>query len=161
MQVNRPPTPMPAMLPWLPSTALIVVFGLYIAGVLKIDLLTRTKRFEVRSRPAGLVGSFAVGLTFAIGWTPCVGPMLGSILTLASNDKTIAQVRTIVAGVNKIPEDQVDMTNLIALLDVREEYLQAAFDAVDEKYGSFDAYLIDGLGLTEAQVEAFRDSMLE
>lgn len=78
----------------------------------------------------------------------------------ASNDKTIAQVRTIVAGVQKVHEDQVDMTNLIALLDVREEYLQAAFDAVDEKYGSFDAYLTDGLGLTEAQVEAFRDSML-
>jgi len=70
---------------------LIVVFGLYIAGVLRIDLLTRTKRLELRNRPAGLVGSFAVGLTFAIGWTPCVGPMLGSILTLASNDKTIRQ----------------------------------------------------------------------
>jgi protein-tyrosine phosphatase len=79
----------------------------------------------------------------------------------ASNAKTIAQVRGIVAGVQKVPEDQVDMTNLIALLDVREDYLQAAFDAVDEKFGSFAAYLTDGLGLTEAEIEAFRNSMLE
>jgi protein-tyrosine phosphatase len=79
----------------------------------------------------------------------------------ASNAKTIAQVRTIVAGVQKVPEDQVDMTNLIALLEVRPEYLQAAFDAVDEKFGSFDGYLTDGLGLTQAEIDAFRDSMLE
>lgn len=78
-----------------------------------------------------------------------------------SNEKTIAQVRTIVAGVQGIPEDQVDMTNLIALLDVRPEYLQAAFDAVDEQYGSFDAYLTDGLGLTQDQIDALRDSLLE
>lgn len=70
---------------------LIVIFGLYIAGVLKVGFMSRTKQLEIRSKPAGLIGSFAVGLTFAIGWTPCVGPILGSILTLASNDKTIQQ----------------------------------------------------------------------
>ncbi len=70
---------------------LIVVFGLYIAGVLRIGLLGRTRQLQIRSKPAGLVGSFLVGLTFAIGWTPCVGPILGSILTLASNDKTVGQ----------------------------------------------------------------------
>lgn len=78
-----------------------------------------------------------------------------------SNDKTIAQVRTLVAGIKQVPEDQVDMTNLIALLEVRAEYLQAAFDAIDAKFGSFDAYLTDGLGLTKAEIDAFRDSMLE
>src|SRR4029077_13227372 len=67
---------------------LIIVFGLYLAGVLPIGLLTRSAQIEIRSKPAGLAGSFAVGLTFAIGWTPCVGPVLGSILTLAGNDKT-------------------------------------------------------------------------
>ena len=70
---------------------LIVVFGLYIAGVLRVSLFGRTQQLQIRSKPAGLIGSFLVGLTFAIGWTPCVGPILGSILTLASNDKTIAQ----------------------------------------------------------------------
>jgi len=71
--------------------ALIVIFGLYIAGILKVGMFSRTKQVQIRSKPAGLVGSFAVGLTFAIGWTPCVGPILGSILTLASNDKTVRQ----------------------------------------------------------------------
>jgi cytochrome c-type biogenesis protein len=71
--------------------ALIVVFGLYIAGILRIGAFSRTKQFQIRSKPAGFIGSFAVGLTFAIGWTPCVGPILGSILTLASNDKTVRQ----------------------------------------------------------------------
>ena len=67
--------------------ALIVVFGLYIAGVLRVGIFGRTQQLQIRSKPAGLLGSFLVGLTFAIGWTPCVGP----ILTLASNDKTVGQ----------------------------------------------------------------------
>jgi cytochrome c-type biogenesis protein len=71
--------------------ALIVIFGLYIAGVLRVGIFGRTKQVQIRSKPAGFIGSFAVGLTFAIGWTPCVGPILGSILTLASNDKTVQQ----------------------------------------------------------------------
>jgi cytochrome c-type biogenesis protein len=71
--------------------ALIIVFGLYIAGFLRVGIFARTKQLQIRSKPAGYVGSFAVGLTFAIGWTPCVGPILGSILTLASSDKTVQQ----------------------------------------------------------------------
>jgi cytochrome c-type biogenesis protein len=70
---------------------LIIIFGLYIAGILRVGLFGRTAQIQVQQKPAGLIGSFAVGLTFAIGWTPCVGPILGSILTLASNDKTVAQ----------------------------------------------------------------------
>jgi cytochrome c-type biogenesis protein len=70
---------------------LIVIFGLYIAGVLRIGVLGRTQQLQIQHKPAGFIGSFAVGLTFAIGWTPCVGPILGSILTLASNDKTVQQ----------------------------------------------------------------------
>jgi len=77
---------------------LIVVFGLYIAGVLRIGMFARTKQVQIRSKPAGFLGSYAVGLTFAIGWTPCVGPILGSILTLASNDKTVQQGITLLLG---------------------------------------------------------------
>src|SRR5436853_3407771 len=68
---------------------LIALFGLIIAGVLTWGPLGRTLQFQIRSKPAGFLGSFAVGLTFAIGWTPCVGPILGSILTLASTEKTV------------------------------------------------------------------------
>ena len=70
---------------------LIVIFGLYIAGILNVGVFGRTQQMQIRSKPAGLLGSFAVGLTFAVGWTPCVGPILGSILTLASNDRTVRQ----------------------------------------------------------------------
>jgi cytochrome c-type biogenesis protein len=69
--------------------ALIVVFGLYIAGALKISAFGRTTQWRIREKPAGYLGSFAVGLTFAVGWTPCVGPILGGILTLASTAETL------------------------------------------------------------------------
>ena len=70
---------------------LIIVFGLYIAGVLKFALLGRTQQWELRNRPAGYVGSLLVGVTFAIGWTPCVGPILGAILSLASTSENIGR----------------------------------------------------------------------
>jgi cytochrome c-type biogenesis protein len=67
--------------------ALIVVFGLYIAGVLKIGFFGRTQQWQLREKPAGYLG--AVGITFAIGWTPCVGPILGAILSLAGTAETV------------------------------------------------------------------------
>ncbi len=63
---------------------LIVVFGLYIAGLLKIGPFGRARQWHLREKPAGYLGSLAVGATFGIGWTPCVGPILGAILSLAS-----------------------------------------------------------------------------
>ena len=68
---------------------MIVVFGLYIAGLLSIGLFTRTQQWQIREKPAGYVGSFLVGVTFAIGWTPCVGPILGAILSLAGTAETV------------------------------------------------------------------------
>ena len=54
--------------------ALIVIFGLYIVGVLRIGFFGRSQQWQLREKPAGYLGSLAVGITFAIGWTPCVGP---------------------------------------------------------------------------------------
>jgi cytochrome c-type biogenesis protein len=68
---------------------LIVVFGLYIAGLLKIAFFGQTRQLQVREKPAGYLGSFLVGVTFAIGWTPCVGPILGGILSLAGTADTV------------------------------------------------------------------------
>ena len=68
---------------------LIIIFGLYIAGVLRIGIFGRTRQIEIKTKPAGYVGTFAVGVTFAIGWTPCVGPILGSILSLAGTAETV------------------------------------------------------------------------
>jgi cytochrome c-type biogenesis protein len=68
---------------------LIIVFGLYIVGLLRIGVLGRTQQIQLRQKPVGYVGSFIVGLTFAIGWTPCVGPILGAILSLAGTADTV------------------------------------------------------------------------
>lgn len=63
--------------------AFIIVMGVYVAGWLRIPFLMRYWKVELKARPAGFVGAFLAGLTFAVAWTPCVGPILGAILTLA------------------------------------------------------------------------------
>jgi cytochrome c-type biogenesis protein len=66
----------------------IVLFGLYVTGVFKIPVLMREWRLPVPARPAGYLGSALVGIAFAAGWTPCVGPILGAILFLAGTGET-------------------------------------------------------------------------
>jgi len=63
--------------------AIIVVLGLHYAGVIRIPFLNYEARVELSRRPAGLMGAYIVGLAFAFGWTPCVGPVLASILMVA------------------------------------------------------------------------------
>src|SRR5262245_1799010 len=71
--------------------ALIVLFGLYIAGVFSFGPFSRTAQLQFREKPAGYVGSLLVGITFAVGWTPCVGPILGVILSLAGTVETVGR----------------------------------------------------------------------
>ncbi len=61
----------------------IIVMGAYVGGWLRIPFLMQYWKMELKARPPGFVGAFLAGLTFAVGWTPCVGPILGAILTLA------------------------------------------------------------------------------
>ena len=61
----------------------ILVVGVYLTGLFKVATLERYAQFNLRSKPAGYLGSVLVGLTFAVAWIPCVGPILGAILTLA------------------------------------------------------------------------------
>jgi len=63
----------------------IVLFGLHYMGLLKIPLLYREARIQTQDRPASLVGAYVMGLAFAFGWTPCVGPILATILTVAAS----------------------------------------------------------------------------
>ncbi len=69
--------------------ALVIVFGLHTMGVLRIPFLYREKRAQITNKPAGLAGAFLVGLAFAFGWTPCIGPILASILSLAAAEETL------------------------------------------------------------------------
>ena len=71
---------------------LIVLFGLYTAGFLKFgSLLREFHLFDTNSTPVGIIGPFLVGLSFGLAWTPCIGPTLGAILTLASMADNITQ----------------------------------------------------------------------
>ncbi len=62
---------------------IIIILGLYVMGIFKVGFLSRERKIHLHSRPAGYSGSFLVGITFGAGWTPCIGPILGSILILA------------------------------------------------------------------------------
>lgn len=61
----------------------IIAFGLFLVGLLRLPWLMRERRFFIRSKPAGFAGSAVVGVAFGAGWTPCVGPVLASILLYA------------------------------------------------------------------------------
>lgn len=64
---------------------LVIIFGLFISGVIRLDFLTRERKLHMSGKPAGYAGSFVVGMTFAAAWTPCIGPILGTILLYASS----------------------------------------------------------------------------
>ena len=61
--------------------ALVVVFGLYLLGVIKVGAFDRDRRVHLASKPVGYLGTVLVGVAFGAGWSPCLGPILGAILT--------------------------------------------------------------------------------
>lgn len=65
--------------------SVIVLFGLHYMGLLKIPLLYREARFRTRDNSTGLVGAYVLGMAFAFGWTPCIGPILATILAVAAS----------------------------------------------------------------------------
>ncbi|KPK36060.1 MAG: hypothetical protein AMK70_03690 [Nitrospira bacterium SG8_35_1] len=70
---------------------IIILFGLYVMGILKVGFLMSEHRVHLKSKPRGYMGSFLVGLTFGAGWTPCIGPILGTILLIASTTGSAMQ----------------------------------------------------------------------
>jgi cytochrome c-type biogenesis protein len=69
----------------LVAGAVLVAFGLHVAGVFRLSVLDVERRFQPRERPVSALGAYVVGLAFAFGWTPCVGPILAGILTIAAS----------------------------------------------------------------------------
>jgi cytochrome c-type biogenesis protein len=65
---------------------LIVFLGFLVVGLLNPEFLMKDRRFSVKNRPTGYIGSFLIGLAFAAGWTPCTGPILLSVITLAASN---------------------------------------------------------------------------
>ena len=71
------------------GAVLIMLFGLHVSGLLPINLLLGERRVNIHHKPAGYFGSLLVGITFAAGWTPCIGPILASILMVAAAESTV------------------------------------------------------------------------
>jgi cytochrome c-type biogenesis protein len=74
----------------------IIVMGLHFLGLTPIALLHRQKRWEL-AKPVGLWGAYVIGLAFAFGWTPCIGPILAAILAVAASEQTVARGASLLA----------------------------------------------------------------
>ncbi|HED08984.1 MAG TPA: cytochrome c biogenesis protein CcdA [Ignavibacteria bacterium] len=79
-----------SVLRWI-GGIIIISFGFYIMGLLNFKFLNKDKKFEFTKKPSSLFGSYLVGSSFAIGWTACVGPILGTILFYAGSTGTVTQ----------------------------------------------------------------------
>lgn len=71
---------------------LIIFFGLVIVGVLNFKFLMKDKKITFKNRPAGYIGSFIIGMAFSLGWTPCTGPILGIVITLAAQNPDVGMM---------------------------------------------------------------------
>lgn len=78
--------------------ALIILMGLNFLGILRIPLLSREARFQSQGKPASAIAAYVMGLAFAFGWTPCIGPVLGPILTLAGGRETVSEGALLLAA---------------------------------------------------------------
>ncbi|HEU4629298.1 MAG TPA: cytochrome c biogenesis protein CcdA [Gemmatimonadaceae bacterium] len=70
---------------------LVIVFGLYLLGVFDLAAFSRERRVHLADKPVGYLGTVLVGITFGAGWTPCIGPILGSILTYTASSADLAR----------------------------------------------------------------------
>lgn len=73
------------------AAVIVILFGLHTMGVMRIGWLYSEKRMQVDQKPKGMIGAFFVGLAFAFGWTPCIGPILAGILAVAGAQQTVGQ----------------------------------------------------------------------
>ncbi len=76
---------------------IIIILGLHFIGILKIPFLYRDARIQTDSRPASLFGAYIIGLAFAFGWTPCVGPVLAAILFVAGSEDSVSYGTSLLA----------------------------------------------------------------
>lgn len=67
----------------------IILFGIHFTGIIRLKFLDREKKVHLKEKPLGYFGTLLVGIAFGAGWTPCVGPILGSILTLAATTQNV------------------------------------------------------------------------
>jgi len=69
----------------------IIILGIHLTGVLPIRSLDIEKRININKKPLHFLGTFIIGMAFGVGWSPCIGPLLGSILIIAGSQETVRQ----------------------------------------------------------------------
>ena len=77
--------------------AVIILFGLHFIGVFKLNFLMREARIDAGNRGGSALGSYVLGLAFAFGWTPCIGPILGAILALSAQEESVTRGTVLMA----------------------------------------------------------------
>ena len=76
---------------------IIIIMGLHFLGLFKFAFLNKDTRYQHSDRPRGLFGSYVIGLAFALGWTPCIGPILGAILAVAASEESVTSGAVLLA----------------------------------------------------------------
>jgi len=76
---------------------LVMVFGAHFLGIYRIGFLAREARIDVGDRGGSALGAYVLGLAFAFGWTPCIGPQLGAILSLAASEGSVTRGTVLLA----------------------------------------------------------------
>ncbi|WP_414043228.1 cytochrome c biogenesis CcdA family protein [Macrococcus sp. EM39E] len=71
---------------------LCIIFGLVVLGIFNPQFLMKDRKFEIKNRPSGYIGTLLIGVAFAAGWTPCMGPIIGTIFSMAAVNQSLALV---------------------------------------------------------------------
>ncbi|HEX6212437.1 MAG TPA: cytochrome c biogenesis protein CcdA [Methylomirabilota bacterium] len=127
----------------------VIVFGLHTMGVFRIGWLYSEKRVEVRRKPVGLLGATLVGIAFAFGWTPCIGPILSGILAIAAAQETVGQGVSLLA----VYSMGLGVPFLLTALGVNRFF--AAFARIRRHYHAIE--IVSGLLLVVIGVLIFTD----
>jgi cytochrome c-type biogenesis protein len=103
---------------------LVLAFGLYLLGIFKLDAFARERRIHITDKPLGYLGTILVGIAFGAGWTPCIGPILGSILTYAATQGEVSR------GVQLLGAYSLGLAIPFLLAAVAIEHFIVAFGAI-------------------------------
>lgn len=77
---------------------LVIILGLYLLGVFNVAFFSRDRRLHVATKPLGYLGTVFVGMAFAAGWTPCIGPILGAVLTYTASEADLQRGLVLLAA---------------------------------------------------------------
>jgi len=146
------------VLGWV-AGAMIIVMGLHFLGLFRIGVLQREARVQV-DKPAGLLGAYAMGLAFAFGWTPCIGPVLAGVLAVAGSEETVARGMGLLA----VYSAGLGVPFLLAALMMGPfvrlmKRLRGAFGYVEKTMGAL--LVLAGIGFITGSISAIGFYLLE